>query len=61
MIRSGARNSFHNLTRHVIHACPKETNMAQIFLGLDSSIQSLSAVVIDCATRQVVYDKVIAK
>jgi xylulokinase len=31
--------------------------MAKLFLGLDSSTQSLSAVVIDYDTRQVVYDK----
>src|SRR5579859_7003044 len=31
--------------------------MAQLFLGLDSSTQSLSAVVIDLDTRRVVYEK----
>jgi xylulokinase len=31
--------------------------MAKLFLGLDSSTQSLSAVVIDCGCRKVVYDK----
>jgi xylulokinase len=31
--------------------------MAKLFLGLDSSTQSLSAVVIDCASRKVVYEK----
>jgi xylulokinase len=31
--------------------------MAQLFLGLDSSTQSLSAIVIDYETRRVVYDK----
>jgi xylulokinase len=31
--------------------------MAKLFLGLDSSTQSLSAVVIDLDTRQVVYEK----
>jgi xylulokinase len=31
--------------------------MAKLFLGLDSSTQSLSAVVIDLDTRKVVYDK----
>src|SRR5258706_15958614 len=31
--------------------------MARLFLGLDSSTQSLSAVVIDYDTRRVVYDK----
>jgi len=31
--------------------------MAKLFLGLDSSTQSLSAVVIDLATRKVVYEK----
>ncbi len=31
--------------------------MAKLFLGLDSSTQSLSAVIIDLATRQVVYEK----
>jgi xylulokinase len=32
-------------------------NMAKLFLGLDSSTQSLSAVVIDLGTRKVVYEK----
>jgi len=31
--------------------------MARLFLGLDASTQSLSAVVIDYDTRKVVYDK----
>ena len=31
--------------------------MAKLFLGLDSSTQSISAVVIDCDRRKVVYDK----
>ena len=31
--------------------------MAKLFLGLDSSTQSLSAVVIDYERRKVVYDK----
>ena len=31
--------------------------MAKLFLGLDSSTQSLSAVVIDYDRRKVVYDK----
>ena len=31
--------------------------MAKLFLGLDSSTQSVSAVVIDCDSRKVVYDK----
>jgi xylulokinase len=31
--------------------------MAKLFLGLDSSTQSLSAVVIDCDRRRVVYEK----
>src|SRR3954451_23990690 len=31
--------------------------MAKLFLGLDSSTQSLSAVVIDYDTRKVVYEK----
>jgi xylulokinase len=31
--------------------------MAKLFLGLDSSTQSLSAVVIDCDRRKVVYEK----
>jgi xylulokinase len=31
--------------------------MARLFLGLDSSTQSLSAVVIDYDTHRVVYDK----
>src|ERR1017187_3686661 len=31
--------------------------MAKLFLGLDSSTQSLSAVVIDLDTRRVVYEK----
>src|ERR1035441_8121369 len=31
--------------------------MARLFLGLDSSTQSLSAVVIDLDTRKVVYEK----
>ena len=31
--------------------------MAKLFLGLDSSTQSLSAVVIDYDCRKVVYDK----
>jgi xylulokinase len=31
--------------------------MAKLFLGLDSSTQSLSAVVIDCDRREVVYEK----
>jgi xylulokinase len=31
--------------------------MAKLFLGLDSSTQSLSAVVIDCDVRRVVYEK----
>ena len=30
--------------------------MSSLFLGLDSSTQSLSAIVIDCDTRRVVYD-----
>lgn len=32
-------------------------NMAKLFLGLDSSTQSLSALVIDLAARRVVYEK----
>jgi len=32
-------------------------HMAKLFLGLDSSTQSLSAVVIDLDTRKVVYEK----
>src|ERR1700677_3590182 len=31
--------------------------MAKLFLGLDSSTQSLSAVVIDLGTRKVIYEK----
>ena len=31
--------------------------MARLFLGLDSSTQSLSAVVIDLDTRKVIYEK----
>ena len=35
--------------------------MSKLFLGLDSSTQSLSAVVIDYDTRKVVYNDLIAK
>src|ERR1017187_1604636 len=34
-----------------------QISMAKLFLGLDSSTQSVSAVVIDCDRRKVVYEK----
>jgi xylulokinase len=43
-----------------IYWCCDKTSkkiMAKLFLGLDSSTQSLSAVVIDCDCRKVVYEK----
>src|ERR1017187_2825553 len=42
--------------RNVSVTDDKGTNMARLFLGLDSSTQSLSAILIDIDMRRIVYE-----
>jgi xylulokinase len=57
---SRRQSAFH--LRAMLYPCPNigkssANHMAKLFLGLDSSTQSLSAVLMDLDTRKVVYEK----